>query len=563
MSQAKRDYSAFDYASWEMVTSPSAVETANDCERKWWFLKVVRLKEPLKDFSQLGDVFHECAERWLEADEQGIDPATGEPVEVFPEGWDNALDFGQSAIVRAIFKKMVDEGVLRRTPGRRIEHSFQIPVLPEASIMGFMDVDTPQGVEDHKTSKSRRYLTSREGLAESIQMMTYAAAWITERYQRGEKLPEFIELRHNQGVVDPDALFVRATACDVSLAQIEKFWEETLVPLVRKMLYWKQAKLPATSWAKVDGPKRKGACRKYGGCPFVGICGRTESIDAYKARTALHNDQFTATKAKDKEMSNDLLKKLAAKKKARGAAPAPAPVTEETVPVTEMSPNGDTDADVTERGHDVAPWAQAGCKACGGNGLNSQGGVCRPCAVAAAKRGIMATDFALNAVAGAIEIHRGGNVIATIPISVEVEAADNTQPTAKTAAKPKSEKKSEAKVAPKASEQTSEQPEAKPKGRPKKGFTLLYGIAKRHKGKTIDLQQVFQEAGAKLAEKWDARSYWTLDPFKRREALALQAEEIATEFGPALVMVTSDQRDLIDFATALEPFAASVYFGIA
>lgn len=203
MSQAKRDWSAFDYESDVLVTSPSAIETADDCNRKWWFLKVVRLKEPQKHFTKLGDVFHEVCERWLEADDNGRVPeppdesagirhiqgekfwlegtlkgqAWGAEVDVFPSGWSDALDFGQESVVRAIFKAFVDEGVLRRTPGRQVERSFQIPVIKDASVMGFADVWTPLGIEDHKTSKARKWLQTREGLAENIQMMVYAAAW--------------------------------------------------------------------------------------------------------------------------------------------------------------------------------------------------------------------------------------------------------------------------------------------------------------------------------------------------------------------------------------------------
>ena len=63
----------------------------------------------------------------------------------------------------------------------------------------------------------------------------------------------------------------------------------------------------------------------------------------------------------------------------------------------------------------------------------------------------------------------------------------------------------------------------------------------------------------KLAEAWNATSYYALDAFKRREALAMKAEVLAEEFGPAIVMVTTDQRDLLDFAAALEPLAVTVY----
>ena len=169
----------------------------------------------------------------------------------------------------------------------------------------------------------------------------------------------------------------------------------------------------------------------------------------------------------------------------------------------------------------------------------------------------MATDFKLKSGEGFIIINRGDIVVAQVPFASEVKAADNTKPAK--AAKPKVEKpKTEA---PKTD--TPPATEVKGKGRPKKGFTLLYGLPKRHKGTMVDLQQVMHEMGGKLAEEWNAGSFWAIDAFKRREALAHKAQEIAEGFGPALVVVTSDQRDLADFAAALEPFAVNVYYGIA
>ncbi|MCH7872489.1 MAG: PD-(D/E)XK nuclease family protein, partial [Planctomycetes bacterium] len=110
MSNATRDWLAFDYQSWQLVTSPSACESATDCMRQWWFKKVVRLKVPDKHFTQLGDVFHEVAERWLEADDNGRG-ADGNQVDVFPEGWAERLSHGQEAVVRALFRAMVDKAL--------------------------------------------------------------------------------------------------------------------------------------------------------------------------------------------------------------------------------------------------------------------------------------------------------------------------------------------------------------------------------------------------------------------------------------------------------------------
>ena len=462
MSQAARDWKSFDYKSYKLVTSPSAMETADDCMRKWWFQKVMRLKEPQKHFTKLGDVFHEVCERWLEADDNGRD-ANGDEVNVFPDGWADVLDYGQEAVVRSIFKAFVDEGVLRRTPGRHVEKSFQIPVIPGASIMGFADVWTPLGIEDHKTSKSRRWLKSREALAECIQMMAYAAAWCFEEMAKGKKPEDLkLELRHNQGITDPEDLFVKPTSKDVTAADVAAFWDGKIIPLVKRMLYWKQAALPPESWAKVDGPKpRKGICKKYGGCPFQGICGRTESVDAYKSRISLHTETQRTTHVQETQMSEDLLARLAAKKKARsnaGVATTPAAqrdeaAAEETEPVEAAVAATKTVANNAADGlPDIAPWAQP-CKACGGSGISTAGVACRPCGIKAQKLGILIADFSITPIEGAVEIRRGELLLAVVPVAVEVKAADNTKPT-------KVEVKPEVKPEVKAAEQT---PTSKPK----------------------------------------------------------------------------------------------------
>lgn len=569
MSNETRNWLAFDYQSWQLVTSPSACESADDCMRQWWFKKVIRLKEPTKHFTQLGDVFHEVAERWLEADDngRGVD---GKPVDVYPDGWADRLSHGQEAVVKALFQAMVEKGVLRRTPGRQIERSFQIEVLPDrqASMMGFLDVWTPQGIEDHKTSKSRRYLQSRQGLLDNLQMMVYAAAWVDDMIERKQILPDHLELRHNQGVTDPEALFVQPTSVDVSPMKVAEFWETKIVPLVRQMLYWKKAGISPTAWKKVPGPKKKGICRKYGGCAFAGICGRTESVDDYKSRVTLQDKQIEAKTAKDRTMSDDLLAKLAAKKKSRGTAPAPASTPAATVPpgtpidavvalVDAATEPISAAAEATTPAPavvvsatplaTVAPWANADCKACGGSGLNAEGGVCRSCEVTAMSKGIVADNFTLVAVEGAIQILLNEISLALVPYAVPVKVAENTAPIQTTVAPGKTEEP-----------KTEQVEKAAGRGRPKKGFTLIYGIVKRGKGKVIDLQQVLQEYGAALAEEWEGGSYWALETFKRREALAHKAQEIAESFGSATVMISTDQRDLIDFAAALEPFASTV-----
>lgn len=560
MSNTSRNWKEFDYESWKMVVSPTQVETANDCMRKWWFQKVQRIPEQARDFTQLGEVFHQVCERWLLADDTGRD-ATGEPVDLFPDDWGTTITNSQQAIVRRVFQCMVDEGVLRRTPGREIEKSFQIPVLEDdkVSMIGFVDVWTPQGIEDHKTSKSRRWLMSRQGMSKSIQMMSYATAWVLEQQARLAEADQspVVELRHNQGIVDPSDLYVRPTQIDVSVKTISDFWKETIIPLVREMLHWKEAGLTAVSWDKVAGPKLKGACTKYGGCPFTGICTRTESVDDYVTRITRYNQHFTASKAQDKTMSEDLLAKLAARKKARA-------VTTSAVATVE-SPSVEEPKDDSQEILSAAPWAQKACKACEGSGINTQGDACPMCTRLSVKEGLNVSDFLLTAVDGAVQILRSGRVVASVEIASLAKVADNTKPLPEKTRKTKSrmteireEKKEVAEETPAVEEQDKKPQKAKTK----KGFTMLYGLPKRHNGKVIDLNLVMQEFGEKLATEWNTDSFWAINAFKRREALAHKAQEIAHSFGTALVIVTSDQRDLADLAAALEPYATNVYGSI-
>lgn len=560
MSNAARNWKEFDYQSWKMVVSPTQVETANDCMRKWWFQKVQRIPEQTRDFTQLGEVFHQVCERWLLADDTGRD-ATGKSVELFPEDWGQAISNSQQAIVRRVFQCMVDEGILRRTPWREIEKSFQIPVLADdkVSMIGFVDVWTPQGIEDHKTSKSRRWLMSRQGMSKSIQMMSYATAWVLEQETRlteAHRSP-VVELRHNQGIVDPSDLYVRATSVEVSTETISDFWKETIIPLVREMLHWKEAGLTTVSWDKVAGPKLKGACTKYGGCPFAGICTRTESVDDYVTRITRYNQHFTASKAQDKTMSEDLLAKLAARKKARAMTPS----TVATVEPTDAPEEKDQAQEILS----VAPWAQKACKACEGSGLNTLGDACRMCTRLSMKEGLNVSDFLMHAVDGAVQILRSGKVVASVAIASPAKVADNTKPLPEKTRKTKSrmtemrEEKKEAIEEIPAVEDLDQKPK---KAKTKKGFTMLYGLPKRHSGKVIDLSIVMQEFGEQLAAEWNIDSFWAINAFKRREALAHKAQEIAHSFGTALVIVTSDQRDLADLAAALEPFATNVYGSI-
>lgn len=557
MSQAKRDWKAFDYRTWGLVASPSQFETASDCLRKWWFQKVLRLPTPIRGALELGDVFHECCERWLLADDTGRD-AQGNPVEVFPEGWDTRISFGEAALVKKLISKMIEGGVLRRVPGRKVELGFQVPVLDNkrASMVGFVDLLTPFGIEDHKTSKSPRYLVSQKGLLENLQMLCYGHVW-------GLHFDEpKLELRHNQAITDPQAPMVRATSVDIHLSAVEDFWGEKIAPLAERMLSCKRDRYSQADWGEIPGPTQRGICQKYGGCPFASICGGVTKPDQHKEKTSQKNEEVEKKVQETKKMSEDLLAKLAAKKKARAAggaaSPPPTPPEEPSQEVQEaQEPSQEVQepesAPEAPQYQEVAPWAQEGCKACSGKGVASNGSACKPCSIKSQAKGILASDFAISAGEGSFIVKRGDIVISVIPADIpEVKAEEKTKPP-----KAASEAKEQAEEAKKEAKKESKKSDGR--GRPRVGMTLLYGLPKRHTGKVVDLHVILQQYGQMLADEWDKQSYWACDAFRRREALAHKAEEIVSEIGTALVVVSSTQRDLLDLASALEPYAKNVY----
>lgn len=560
MSQIKRKFDQFDYKH-TVTASASQCETADDCLRKWWFAKCHKLREPLKDQSEKGDVFHEVCERWLEADDTGR--VNGVAVDPFPEGWDDRISPVDSAVARVVFKQFVERGVLVRTPGRVIEAAFQLPVLPNraASMIGFIDIMEPVAIVDHKTTGAPRYMKTPQGLAENLQMCIYGCALIADYIKRGETPPETIKLRHNQAYFpkpheDTDP-FVKYTEVDVTPEYLTEFWDNIVVPIVEMMVEWKKKKIPVDDWGTIPGPKHKGTCKKYGGCPYKSICAGTQTVEAYRAFVARQQKQHLLTVEINTETmsnTNDILAKLAAKKNkaAKPATPTPAPDPEPEV--EEVQPEALTG--------DCAPWANPDCLACKGIGVNKDGNACQPCQAAT---DVSAEGFSIEPGDGCIDIIGDGDeIVASILVTGDV-TEKKARTVAKVDAAPATPKETtKAKNAAK-NQATTDKAEKKSatRGRPKQGFTLIYGVQKRGKAKCIDMEQVLMEYGKLLAEEWAAAGYYACDAFKRRDALAHKAEAIAETFGAAIVQVTSDSPDVRALAAALEPFASSVFVGVS
>lgn len=302
--------------------SASQLDTFADCNRKWWFQRIKRLKEPLRleDPRTFGDVLHACIERYLRADDTGRDPQTGEVVELFPPGWEEVEDrFGkdqgatrrrvtprQAEMIQRLVKEGIRAGVIERREGRRVEARFDLTVLkdepcdlcageglctpgmgceghgtlPTVKLMGFRDVVYPDEVQDHKSAKNSTYFLGPKRLKKNPQGLIYAKAHFEEFLARGAPAPSHVTFRHNQFSKDPKEMLVRTRKATITREEAETYWTSTVIPAARDILRVSRAE----EWHQVSGPKSPDTCNKYGGCPYLSICTGRENYEDYEKR---------------------------------------------------------------------------------------------------------------------------------------------------------------------------------------------------------------------------------------------------------------------------------------
>lgn len=588
MSNRTRDYKRFDYK-YPLVLSASQLTTfagetwdpvkgvmKEGCERKWAFEKLWKLPREQKGYFDFGEVLHEACERWLEADETGRNE-DGTPLDLWPEGWDAKLSFADSALIQALVEKAIEEGMLRRSAGREIEPPIQMPVIKgEATMIGYVDVLLPDGVEDHKSTSNMRYAKSQEGLANNTQLLVYAAYIVRQWMKKHKTLKglEFITLRHNVFLKDQEKPLIRPTQAQVPPDHVVAFWDRVVIPSAQKMLHWKRSGLPITDWDKIPGATDKGTCRKYGGCAFASICTRRETPAAYTKRIT----RLIENSAPQDETPMPLFDKLKSKG-AKPKAPADVPAQETKTsnkakkePEYEEVPDEESPAE-EPKAHDpgVAPWANPDCRACKGKGLSSKGAVCKACEAHNGRQDdpLDMSSYELKAGEGFIDIFQGEELVSSVIVTAAVASKDATTPKTKTKTKTKAKAAAEKQPEePKKVEEAVKAPKGKAevktpakKGRPRKGFTLLYGSARLTKRDTVNLAEVLSKYGEQLAESLQARNYFALNAFQRRDALASKAQIIAEDFGTSLVFVRPGNPDLDALAAALEPFAFEILEG--
>lgn len=596
-----------------LILSASQLSTAFDCVRKWWLQRVAKLPEVRRDPDPrtFGDVLHKVAERYLSADELGRDPETGLPVELYPKGWRTvvsefgadkgqrrSISVGEGELIQKLVDASIEQGVLIRSPNGRIESRFDIPLAKTErgaiTLMGFRDyVPSRDTIEDHKSVKKNRapWRKTPKALTQDPQMLIYAYSLLHEAQKRGEPAPENFHLVHNQFIKDPDDPGVRKTKATVTREQVLDYWNTMVVPMALKLIKVREAK----EWSDVEDPAEKGVCNKYGGCPFVKICGGVLSVERYtkqisrknkKGSSACQSPGVSFPLSRDTPAgtgANMNVAQILAAKKAKAAAlsggaqeSAPAPTPTQAPPAAKPEPATTAPADDVKPTFvgDVPPWANPECRACTGSGFSSRGTPCRICDHGAKKGGRpQSSAFVIEADEGVIVWTDGNGTDGAVQLVTEEVTTSEAEAPPPPAAKPSKPSKPAKAPEPETpavdpAPAVTETPKKRGRGRPKKGFTLLVDChVSKGQGKVgsgsgvIFLDEVIARYGSAMAEELKQDSYYDLNAFDRRDGLCKVAEIMAAEFGTDMVVATTQNTEERELLKALRPIAATVIVG--
>lgn len=325
----------------EMWTSVSAETDADDCMRRWWFNKVVKLPQPQRKATVFGDVGHAVAERFLMANDRGLDVG-GRPVNLYPVNWMTMKDrwsgedtlytitHEEAALIQILIREAIVQGILVREPGRIIEKDISCLIFKQGHakivMKGFVDLDNPNELADHKFLKDKKWALSPAKLKKSIQMMGYAF----DKYDKGHQ--GTLWLTHNNFIKDFENPKVIKRSVEVTEFEVIEFYITKIQPLIREMLryYLKYPQPFIHKWRDIPGANNPNqSCNYHYGhpCPYIGICSNTSSIDAYLAKYNLTVNQLVGqieTEKKGKPKMGKLMDMIKGNNKAAGTAPAPA-----------------------------------------------------------------------------------------------------------------------------------------------------------------------------------------------------------------------------------------------
>lgn len=335
-----------------MRTSATQIETAALCLRKAKLTYFDKVPQVERHHFTFGATLHACCERFLK----------DQPL--YPPGWDSKITPEESSLIVSLVNAGIEAGYLEKRPGGQTEQWFELPVEeePGVTLVGKIDYESPGRIEDHKHSKNAHYLKSGNALKKSIQMLVYAKKHLRDVQKRGE-LPGIVTLAHNQFVKEPSPAVKRAEA-EVTPQDVETFWQETVLPLIRELKRAQGVKDPFD----LDDPP-KSSCNAFGGCSYRTICSGQETVEVYTRRINYLNKKEPVVSVAPKDPKQFLAERAAA----AASVNPPAPVIQ--APVVPNPTLGE--------GRPLPPWCNPNCPACKSKkerrGFNSDGVPCRIC----------------------------------------------------------------------------------------------------------------------------------------------------------------------------------------
>jgi hypothetical protein len=561
-----------------MIVSATQFDTFLLCPRKWYGLKVIKLPELPKGHFEYGEVQHEVAERFLGSTLSGRVPekptgalagqTPGETTELYPEGWQKTLSYGEAQHIADTTQLAIEKGVLVRKPGSFVEMGYRLPFVDDIVVMGFLDHCYPWVVEDHKTTKSIKYAATDKTVAKKLPMRLYA--WALAESLPGEA-PAEITVKHN--IFRKDIVDVReaeATIPTIEVYEYADFLRDTALEM-------KSITEGIKDFLDAPGPLEKSACQAFGGCPFQKICGKHVTVELYIEHTSrLQTKTVEGPKgifgALPKKDMGSLEERLAKFKAAAEAKKAPVPEEEPDGAMEMESAIGTVRLDSVETEapeYPTPPWVYDKCTACGGIGWNSKSNPCKICQnmTKINANALTITRLTDETVQWEGDIGVGicygphGGLPVPEPESPPAVSAEDTTPTTDSAPAPVSEAPAPA---------PASEPEPTPiidaskvvagkRGRPKKMFTLaLNCLPVRGPAKIQHLDVIFKG----LIEQFNKDSktpYYSTNAFERRDMFAAVAEEVADELGTDILFACPDSPDTRALVDALRPYATVVW----
>ena len=318
----------------DRILSVSQIETWDLCHRKWALGRLYGIQRKTSQSMRFGTALHSVLERYLSATPTGHVPekvpdclegqTPGEPVELYPAGWDSELLPGEANEIEVLVEDGIRSGNVARQIGWETEKEIWWPICKGAVLLGKVDYSTENNIIDFKTARNTRYLKTAKALATDYQMSVYAGALLDTDWASFE-YPESIKVAHVQFVRSDQK--TRKVKSEISISDVEKALKHTKEAAANILtLIGSKPKDPMD----VPGPNAPKACKKYGGCEFAQFCMGSVSLD--RLREESRREEANANRmypqlryATRQEERMNLREKLLAKAKNKTAAPAPDP----------------------------------------------------------------------------------------------------------------------------------------------------------------------------------------------------------------------------------------------